>query len=483
MVNSAYRYVLFIISVFIVPGGFICFSQDTISSHDNHAIKSEKKILIGEIIIEGNQKTNKNIILRELKVSDGLYLDSLSLILALSESKKNLLKLPLFNYVTIEAIGEGIDIVNIKIIVEERWFTWPQLSIINNERNFNTWLQNKDFSKLDYRVAVKQYNVMGLNHLLSIGLSYGYTRELSLAYQNIFLDKKQHHFLGMSARIFKQSSTFYRTYQNKQESFTNNENDVIWGKYVRLEYDYRPKYNARHGIDLSYNEVEISDSLANLNPVFLANNQTKNKYFEIKYQFFYDNRDSRSYPLSGYSIDFNIFKTGIGIFPNNSVDLLSISGTFKEFYKISERFYGAHSFSVKKSLENNQPYYFKKGLGYRDFLRGFEYYVIDCEDYYLLKNTFKFELLPPTISNLNFIPIRKFKKIHYAFYLSTFFDLGYAQEKDQEIVLQNNLSNRLLFSGGIGFDISTYYDKVIRFEYSINSLGEPGIFIHFKASI
>jgi hypothetical protein len=124
-----------------------------------------------------------------------------------------------------------------------------------------------------------------------------------------------------------------------------------------------------------------------------------------------------------------------------------------------------------------------KSLGYYDFMRGFEYYVINGDDYYLVKNVMKFELLPKTISYLNFIPIKKFKKIHYACYINAFFDLGYAHEKNAEAMLLNNLSDQLLYSGGIGFDFVTYYDKIIRLEYSINSLNEKGFFVHFVAPI
>jgi hypothetical protein len=36
---------------------------------------------------------------------------------------------------------------------------------------------------------------------------------------------------------------------------------------------------------------------------------------------------------------------------------------------------------------------------------------------------------------------------------------------------------------GAGIDIVTYYDKVMRLEYSVNGWGESGIFIHFIAGI
>ena len=475
---------IFLFSIlFIVPANFYCYSQDTIESKFNEPKIALKKNLIGEIIIEGNQKTNKKIILRELKFSEGEAIDSISLAEAICESKKNLLKLPLFNFVTIEPISSDSDFIKIRIIVEERWFIWPQFSIINNDRNFNTWLKNKDFGQLDYRIAVKQYNVLGLNHILSIGLSYGYTREFSLSYQNIFLDKDQKHFLGVNAKFFGQQSAFYITHNNKQESFSNSNVDVLEGKNLAIDYNFRPQYNSRNVLIISYNQVLISDSMAKANPSFLGNSKTISNFFELRYHYICDKRDSRSYPLNGYFFDIGLTKTGLGFIHDNNVDLFSTVLTIKEFYQISNRFYGAHSISIKKSLENDQPYYYKQGLGFRDFLRGYEYYVIDCEDYYLLKNTVIFELLHPTISNLNFIPVKKFKKIHYAVYLKAFFDIGYANEKNNEILIQNNLSNQLLYSGGLGIDFSTYYDKVISFDYSINSLGEPGLFIHFKAPI
>jgi len=472
-----------ILMVFIASAKLLSYSQDAIINTLSNSEISVKKKLVDEIIIEGNQKTHKNIILRELRFSEGLILDSISLIQAISQSRTNLLKLPLFNFVTIETLPQDSVVVKIKILVEERWYVWPQLSIINNERNFNTWLQNKDFTKLDYRVAVTQYNVLGLNHILNIGVSFGYTREFSLNYQNIFLDKKQHHFLGINARFFMQKSVFFRTFNNKLESFTHDDTDVMEGRYFAVDYNYRPKYNARHSFILSYNQVLISDSLAISNPEFLGNGQTESNYFEFRYRYIYDKRDSRSYPLHGYFLDFGLTKTGIGFIPENNINLFSTLFSVKQFYQISKKFYGSHSVNIKKSLEFDQPYYYKRGLGYKDFLRGFEYYVVDCEDYYLLKNTLKIELLPQTVSTLNFVPVKKFKKIHYAFYLSAYFDIGYAIENNQEIINNNILPNSLLYSGGLGFDISSYYDKVFRFEYSINSLGEFGFFIHFRASI
>jgi hypothetical protein len=66
--------------------------------------------------------------------------------------------------------------------------------------------------------------------------------------------------------------------------------------------------------------------------------------------------------------------------------------------------------------------------------------------------------------------------------LKTFFDSGYVNNNftDPENVA---LSNRYLFGGGVGLDIVTYYDLVLRLEYSINDRGDAGFFVNAKVDI
>ena len=46
---------------------------------------------------------------------------------------------------------------------------------------------------------------------------------------------------------------------------------------------------------------------------------------------------------------------------------------------------------------------------------------------------------------------------------------------------ENALSNSLLHSAGIGIDIVTFYDVILRFEYSFNQLGQNGLYLHRKS--
>ncbi|MCF6241770.1 MAG: hypothetical protein L3J74_10550 [Bacteroidales bacterium] len=472
-----YKIILFCIaftahyqSIIALPGKL--FLNDTITV-----------VRIKKIVIAGNKKTKEQIIRRELTFTEGQIFRLYELDEQIEKTREHLLKLPLFNFVTIDKEFVGADLINLYIIVEERWYIWPEIRIINYERNLNSWWETKDFSKLDYRISVLQYNVFGLNHKLRVGLSMGYTKEFFIKYQNLFLDKRQRHFLNVKAKVYYRDKQIYRTFQNKLETYVSKNDYAIQGSEFELIYNFRPLFYGNHFFSLAYLNQTVEDSLADLNPNFLGDSNTSLSFFQLRYKFTFDKRNSREYPTKGFLITAIIQQQGLGILHNNGFHKLSLYTHLKRFYHIGGKFYGANSFSLKKTFDNYEVYYFKRGLGYSDYLRGYEYYVIDGLDFALLKSNLKFNLLPRQIVNVRFLPLKKFRKIHFSIYLNTYFDIGYVYDKYQNDVYQNTLSNQLQYSGGIGLDFVTYYDKIIRFEYSIIKTGESGFFLHFMAPI
>src|SRR5699024_6149848 len=112
------------------------------------------------------------------------------------------------------------------------------------------------------------------------------------------------------------------------------------------------------------------------------------------------------------------------------------------------------------------------------YLRGLEYYVTEGDRFGILYNTLKQQvfafrvhsrLLPNEFAN---IPIRMYFKIYG--------DLGY----NHTSIPGNHysLANQLLYSYGMGLDIVTFYYAVLKIEYSINLLGEKGLFLHFQSA-
>jgi hypothetical protein len=128
-------------------------------------------------------------------------------------------------------------------------------------------------------------------------------------------------------------------------------------------------------------------------------------------------------------------------------------------------------------LPFNQAYINQRGLGYGDsYLRGMEYLVIDGVATGLIKTTLKKKMvefnipIPFKLKSLSYIPFTIFAK--------TYGDLGYAFNKKEFASL---LNNRLLYSGGFGIDILTFYDVNLRLEYSFNQLNQKGLFLHTQS--
>ena len=60
-------------------------------------------------------------------------------------------------------------------------------------------------------------------------------------------------------------------------------------------------------------------------------------------------------------------------------------------------------------------------------------------------------------------------------YAKTFVNTGYVYNPHPG---QNDLANKFLYSGGVGFDLVTFTDFVIKIEWSFNRLGENGLYLH-----
>ena len=74
--------------------------------------------------------------------------------------------------------------------------------------------------------------------------------------------------------------------------------------------------------------------------------------------------------------------------------------------------------------------------------------------------------------------MEQFRKSHYSVYLSVFSDLGYA--RNIQNFNENLLTNSIMWGRGVSLDYVTYYNKMIRLEFTINSLSEKGVFLHFS---
>ena len=89
-----------------------------------------------------------------------------------------------------------------------------------------------------------------------------------------------------------------------------------------------------------------------------------------------------------------------------------------------------------------------------------------------------FALLPPREYYLEPIPMEAFRTLYLAVYLNAFVDVGHAW--DDRYAAVNPLANTWLTGYGLGLDVVTSYDQVIRLEVARNGLAENGFYLHFS---
>ncbi len=386
----------------------------------------------------------------------------------------------LFNFVTItKEINDRK--CNIEVVVIERWYIWPIPILQFADRNINSWLDKKDLSRVNYGIDLRVDNFRGLMENLNITLQGGYDILMAFKWSIPYLSKNQVFGMGFAGGIQLNHEVAYQTIDNK-EIFYKSANDFAQQlRYANADFTFRPEYNYLYGFNIGFNQYIFQDTILELNPDF-ASDQTTYNFFTIGIGFKLDFRDYKPYPLEGYYFDISIHKKGFGIF-NNDVNYFSIASTFDQYLHIYNKWYFAYNFGAKFTNQNTQsPYFIHSGLGYHPTtIRGYELYVVNGQKIGLVKSNLKFELIPRTTFNINWIKSTKFSKVFFELYANLFFDAAYVD--DIYTSQLNPLSNQLLWSTGLGIDMITYYDMVLRLELSVNKQKETGFFISFVAPI
>ncbi len=443
-------------------------------------------VVVDRIVLEGNRITRDHIIARELVFAVGDTL-SISVLRGLIESsRENLQNTLLFNFVDakIKLSGKGIPGATITFMFTERWYVWPWPVIDFADRNFNTWWsENRDLSRMSYGIALKWENFRGRKENLEFTAIFGYEELYGFDYTIPYLNREETIGLAFGASYGRSGEVPVKSEHDKLVYYKDDD-DVIDVVSARMNLIIRKAIYNTHVIRLAYDNRNFDDTLLAINPAFSVGNSSNLQYLTLAYQFKSDHRDYRAYPLEGYYFDAELGKHGLGLLDNGGLDVFYASATFRKYFRLSGRWFYASGLNARFSNDREQPFFMNRAIGYgRDIVRGYEYYVVHGNNFGIFKNNVKFALLPTRTFNIDFIRSEKFSRVHYAFYLNAFIDMGYADNLRPLQSAGNELENTLLVGYGLGLDLVTYYDIVVRIEYAFNRMNEHGLFLHFMAPI
>lgn len=461
----------------------IGFAQDTsLAPANSNAGDTPERVKVNNIFIIGNEKTQKNIILRELDFTTDFYYDWATFLEIIEADQKKIYNLRLFTSVEITPLITGEEEVEVLIAVKERWYILPSLIFQLADRNFSEWWtnQNRDFSRVNYGLRLSHSNVGGRNEKLKFAGQLGFTKALDLQYSKPYIDKKQKHGLAMQVTYFEQKNIPLKSSNNKQVFYTNETEDVLRRNIgLAMRYTYRRTFYNFHFLTLGYSNTKVHPDVLIQNPEYFQHGDNKLRYLYATYSFRHDRRDNVSYATDGEFLQ--ISATKYGVFYTKELDEVEVNLTANKYFKFNEKFHFVTGLTANWFLSISQPYTLVRGIGYSpNFIRGYELNVIEGQQLYVHKNSFRWKFVDYDIDISSLVPLDQFNTIPIRLYLSANFDHGYV--KDRNFKPENaNLTNQYLFGYGLGIDFVGLYDNAIRFEYSLNNNGGANFFLNFKA--
>lgn len=457
---------------------FLLFILSAMQVCAQTVVNSQDIFIIDSIIFQGNKKTKDAILLRELTFSLGDTLNGDEFTRTMESTQINLMKLSLFHTVEMHAFPQEGH-VSLYIRVQERWYTWlwPVLEIY--DRNFNSWYSKGDFTRLSYGLFFQQENFRGRMEKLHLVIKLGYQQEALLIYEKPYINKSKTLGVGTQLWLARDREIGYQTVNNKLE-FYRGDDFMRQVTSASVHIRYRKRIHTTHFLQFTLNWFSLSDSLLLLNPDYSGNAAPHTFFPSLSYIIKADYRNDRAYPLAGWYADAMLTHYGPGV--SGGVNFATLRTSARWHQPLGGRWYTAFLLASKFSTSGSKPYYLSQALGYdRDYVRGYEYYVIDGDHFGLVKSTLKYNIVQPATLKLNWLKSARFNRIPYAIYLNAFADAG--EQWPAQKSGSNNLSGRMLYGFGLGLDFVTYYDKVFRAEITRNGEGETGFFLHFMAAL
>ncbi len=449
---------------------FFCWSMANAQTVKNTFYK------ITHINIEGNRHTKDFVVFRELPFKIGDSIAKKNIDQKLLQAKTQVYNTNLFLEVKIDTSINEPDSLTIKIALKERWYIYPVPQVVFIDR-FNEWLKtfNADIKRISYGVKFSHNNFTGRRDKLSIILLNGYARNISIGYSNPYSNTKLTKGFSVSVGFSQIKEVTYKTNENnkllnyKDNDFARN-NFTVNASYFKRTGFFKTTYSTA-----SLNYIKIADTFITntLNKNYFNNGKSYELFTDFSYGISYANTDKNAYPTKGLTYNASILKRGLGF--NGGINLTRVQGTIAKYFAYKNNFYSSIQAAAILKLPFEQAYINQRAIGFGYLnMRGLELYTVDGVAAATASFTFSKQILslklplPFKVKALPYVPFNVFVK--------TYSDFGYSYLPATQY--QTKLNNKFLYSGGIGVDIVSLYDVLLKVEYSFNQIGEKGVFLH-----
>lgn len=432
-----------------------------------------QEVTVRNITIAGNKKTKSYIVARELALQKNQSYTLPEILDGMELSRQNLMNTALFLETNVCFTNWNNDSLDLLIDVKERWYylLFPYLKPA--DRNWNVWLNdyNLDPDRVNYGLKFHGKNITGRNDRLNAWLINGFTQRMALNYYNPFSDNSLQRGWGFDVWYSRNREMNYATLGNKQKFFKDPNNFVRKQFYAGGLFSIRKGSINRHYLRFGVQSESISDTIFALNKQYLPDGRKSVHYPEFRYTFHHFQLNYIPYPTKGHSYELELLRKGMG----GAVDVTQLMFRASRYWELPGKTFFGMAMESHLRVPFDQPFFNTIMLGYNDsYLRGLEYYVVDGVAGGFVRNTIGKEILNFKVKTG--LRSKTHGYVPFRIYMKGYGDAGYVYRKN--ITSDNRLNNKLLYTGGIGIDVVSFYDVVLRFEYSFNQLTEKGLFVH-----
>lgn len=478
----SFRQFLFAVRSLLSICGVFLFSLQVQGQDSLPILETPKQIRVNSIYIIGNEKTEKEIILRELDFVTNYNYDWETFLGILKADQQKIFNLRLFNEVEITPLRTGPEEVEVLIAVKERWYVLPSVIFELADRNFAEWWTNqeRDWSRVNYGIKINHSNVGGRNEKFRFSGQLGFTKGLEVIYSKPYIDRQQKHGLSFQLSYRDQKTVAIASKYNRQLFYSSPLEEVLRKNFVTaLRYTFRRTFYNFHLLTLGHSTTWVSSKVLEQNPNYFLQPGNQLSFSFFQYSFLHDKRDNIAYATKGELLQ--LTATKYGLFSRKDLDELEINVTANRYIPLGKRFHFASGLTASWFMSPNQPYTLVRGIGYTpNFIRGYELNVIEGQQLVVQKNSLRYQLIKTSFDLSRTIYNDQFNTLPLSIYLSGNFDQGAVRDRNR-IPENLALTNQYLFGYGVGIDLVTGYDAVFRLEYSINKQGLGNLFFNFKA--
>jgi outer membrane protein assembly factor BamA len=445
-----------------------------------HAQMASRFVYIDSIVIEGAKVTRESLIYRELdiQVGDSVWVEDLAG--TIERNRLRALNLGVFsNAVMRESRRDQHNHITLELRVNESWYWIPSPVFELIDRNFNIWAKEFNYSlrRTNYGLDYTQNNFTGHADRINITATSGYNQRFNLRYRTPTINRKQTVGLQFGVGWSRTREVGFITAGNILK-FAKTPDDYIIRRFLAdATMTWRPGLLKTHGLTLEYRDTRTLDTVAQeLNPDFFLNGATRQRYASLSYSFLFDNVDVRPYPTKGWKVYVEFRQNGL--LPSDDLHLFRGRVEVSKFTRFNEWVSLETAGRARISLPRTKPPYVNnQALGHgNDLVRGYEYYVMDGLDLYVLKTSFRTRVFQTRIPIHPAITrqIQQLKSIPIRMYLALQNDAGYAY--DPWYKTGNPLVNRPLYGYGLALDMVIYYNSTFQIALMRNDLGQQGLF-------